>query len=356
MDIRQNILECVDLFVAENKELMSQFKPLKNQDKAKKASSFDYIPEWNHFLPDAENPFKNLLVEQLAQKVSVIIFGEEKDKIKFHLNGHIDYIDGKTWSEVEILEKEKMWETYSYNKVLETLKAEIFQDMIESAFFDNEEDRKFRLYNFSRNQFRHIFESSYCRNCDKNVDIFFNTETRTFESNIYFKECPKISSVLNFKLSLPSKKLVVVNDVRSLFEVNREDENTITINSIHGKKLECEEYLKHNIAYFSLGSGKVDIIKNEDRKLIVLDVSKSNYYKPDVDDDFEKEVNAGFQISGSVYLDLWAVFMLDFDHYKKLCEDKNVSLSKLEPVYVEIKNDELDVTFDMKKLLIEAKF
>lgn len=356
MDIRTNIINCVDTFVSEHKQEMEQFALFQNKDESKKPSAFDYIPAWNQNLPDSENPFKNPLVEELAHEVSLLVFGEDYNAIKFDLHGHIKNVDGKNWSEVVEYEKNFSWTTYSYQNAFETLKREVFLDMIESAFFDTEENRKFRLHNFHRNQFRHIFDSSYCRNCDKNVDIFFNVTTRTFESNAYFKACPKISSIMNFSLDLPSKKLVIVNDIREAFEVNRKDENTITVNSIHGKVLECQAYMEHNIAYIPLCSGVVSVIQNPKEKKIALDVLKNTYYTKGKKDNCEKVLNEGFEEAGNVYLGLWAVFMLDFDHYKKLCEEKGFDLNHFEPVYVSVNSDELNIICDVEKLLVEAEY
>lgn len=356
MDIRTDIMSMVDAFVSKNKEAISQFAPMSNKDKAEKPSAFDYLPSWNQSVSDAENPLKNPLVEELASKIALVIFGENHDNIKFNLQGHIAHIDAKTWLEVEESEKQNMWTTYSYSNVFDVLVREVFLDMIESAFFDNEEDRKFRLHNFRRNQFHHIFESSYCRNCDKNVAVFFDTETRTFQSSTYFKACPKVSAVMNFTLKSPSKKLVIVNDIREAFEVNRKDENTITINSIHGKVLECEAYMEHNIAYISLCSGMVSVIHNPKEQKIALDVLKNTYYTKDKKDNYEKVLNKGFEEAGNVYLGLRAVFILDFDHYKKLCEEKGFDLNHFEPVYVSVSSDELNITCDIEKLLVEAEY
>lgn len=359
MDIREKIIKHVDNFVIENKEQISNFKPIKNIDGLKPASRMDYIPNyWEYEKEGNDNPLNSPLVEKLTNEVLELVFGkkEERESIKFYLRGHIENLDGKSWKEVDEYEASKNdYKTFSYDTLIKTFKVKILIDMIESAFFKNEDKYDFRLYDFSRNRLTQLFSICHCFNCGKNVDIFFDFNEKRFESNEYFKECPKFNPLMKFTLKVPSKRLVILNDIREAFVVNREDEYSPGLDCVHGKIRECEEYVKHNMAYICLSSGGIDVIQNDNDKLIVMDFNKNTYYKVN-DETSEREVKEDFKKIGSISLDLWAVFMIDFDHYKKICEEKGFDIDDFEPVYVSISNDSVDVKYHIDKLIVEMKY
>lgn len=348
MDIRQEILEYIEKFAIKNEDVIrKQFKPFKETSPS---NSFDYLPPWNSNVPKNEDPLFHPLVEELSKKVFTLIFGEKPEDITFNLQGHMDEIDGKKWSEVNKIEKKKLWTFYSFADVMTSLKRMVFLDMIDVVLI-KEENINMRLFNIRRNKVNGLFESCNCKTCDKNVNIFFNFESGAFESNSYVGKCSRVSPVINFNLTLPSNKLVILNDIRSLFMVNREDENRITINSIEGKVLECQEYLKHNIAYISLSSGSVEVVKNKSKRMVGFDYCHDHFYD-------DEKLKTDFKFVGEVFLELWAVFMLDYEHYKSLCEAKGVELDaeELSPIYIEVENDSLKVEYDLKKYLLKAKY
>lgn len=359
MDIREKIIKHVDNFVIENKEQISNFKPIKNIDGLKPASRMDYIPNyWEYEKEGNDNPLNSPLVEKLTNEVLELVFGkkEEREEIIFNLCGHIENVNGKSWKEVEKIElKQVGYRRFSYDNLFNTLKVTIFMDMIEAFFFKNEDEYNLRLYEFRRNTLTQLFSSSHCRNCGKDVGIYFDFDEKTFKSNTYFKECPKFNPLMKFTLKVPSKRLVILNDIREAFVVNREDEYSPGLDCVHGKIRECEEYVKHNMAYICLSSGGIDVIQNDNDKLIVMDFNKNTYYKVN-DETSEREVKEDFKKIGSISLDLWAVFMIDFDHYKKICEEKGFDIEDFEPVYVSILNDSVDVEYNIDKLIVEMKY
>lgn len=172
---------------------------------------------------------------------------------------------------------------------------------------------------------------------------------------------------MNFTLNTPSKELVIINSLNGLLKVSRHDEFEISVNSIYGKIRECEEHLKHGIAYISLASGGVDIIQSTRQKMVVMDFDYDTYYekvKGEIVNDNEKDWGGGYKLKmkegfeqvDSVSLDLWGVYLLDKALYEKLCVRKNLCPSTFSPVYVKLSGDHIDFSYDVPGLLIEGKY
>lgn len=359
MDIREIVIKHIDNFVIKNKEQILKFKPIKNTDGSVPASSSDYLPNyWEYENKGNQNPLNSTLTKKLTNEVLELIFGNKKEReaIVFCLHDHIKNIDGKSWKEVEEFElKEGGYRNFSYDNLVNTLKINVFMAMIETVFFKNKNEYDLRLYELRRNTLTNLFSSSRCDNCGKDVAIYFDFNDKKFKSNEYFKECPKFNPLMKFKLKVPSRKLVILNDIRKAFVVNREDQYSPGIDCIHGRIRECEEYLKHNMAYICLSTGGVEIIQNDNDKLIVMDFDKNTYYKENKET-FERELKDGFKKVGDISLELWAVFMMDSEHYEKICEEKGFDIDDFEPVYLSISNDSVDVEYYIEKLITKIKY
>ena len=159
------------------------------------------------------------------------------------------------------------------------------------------------------------------------------------------------NNIYSFIIDTPSKKLVFMNDIRSVFNVDREDEYTVSLNSILGKKRECEVYAENNMAYFFVSNTSPSIYQNEEQ--IVIDPLNVKFKRdkkngePVIPDDYIDR--------GNICTDLWAVCMADHDDFLKKCKEQEVSPEDFDIIVVDVSTTQVQVYYDFYNYLIEIK-
>lgn len=313
----------------------------------------------------------SLLMTKLSFEIFYLIFEGRIGEYKFNLQKHLKYLDQKTWLEVRDFSSLNPYFGFEEEKVIEKIAVALSflaLDLLKSKEKDISNCKKFmKVLGFDDDKIsRLLTEDIWCRSCNKKFSSFqIDTKKKeivlsnTLSSEI--SECPCLEHKMSFCLDTPSKELVFVNDIREVFEVRRKDEFENSINSIYGKKLECEEYLKHNIAYISLSSGGIDILHSKKDKKVVMDFDQTKYYNPskfeEEDEDFyEPTPKENFNIAGSISLELWGVFVMDKDTYKKICKKAGENLSYFDTVRVKVSGTKVEIDYDLDELLIEMKY
>ena len=214
-----------------------------------------------------------------------------------------------------------------------------------------------------------MFETINCKSCDTYFRFEFDYVKQEFTIGESIEECPCAEHKMKFTLDIPSKELVFINDIRHVFEAERKDPYKHSVNSFYGKILECEEYLKHNIAYISLSSGGVDILHSKKEKMVVIDFDMDSYYKSpnknlnqsedDDEDDWsdceDKNPIEGFKKEGDISLELWGVFVMDKKSYEDMCKKEGLDIDSYD-VNVKIKGTKLEVNYNLDELLVEMKY
>lgn len=316
----------------------------------------------------------SLLVKPLFEEIFTLIFGDNLNGLKFNLKNHFRYIDQQTWEESRRFAELNPRFKFDEKNLKDKLSSPLFFGM--SHVYGSKEKNLplnekalmsiLNMFGIEGDRLKNLFEDVSCHSCDQYFRVEFDTESKEFTVPESVGACPCGEHKMKFTLDLPSQELILVNDIRSAFHLKRKDEYKNTVNSIYGKILECEEYLKHNIAYISLGSGGIDVLHSKDEKKIVMDLCEQTYYEPlnedsseeDEDDywDEDKKPKDGFKKVGDISLELWGVFMMDKSVYKKICKEKGFTLDSFDTVNVKVKGTKLEVDYDLDELLIEMKY
>jgi len=359
MNTRHEVLELIYNFTKSNHSELLEYSVQRKEAKLKEET--------------IEN---NQKVSLLINEVFELMYGDKPENIKFSLKGHVSWLNDKTLSNVKKISELNPRLNLNVDHLKKRLETQIIVSFSEvlylmsttSTFEEFEKEATFSMWDLRGDIFERAFETFHCNNCDTQFQIDYDTKNKIFIPAEYVKEaCPCVSDVMHFTLNTPSKELVIINSLNGLLKVSRHDEFEISVNSISGKIRECEEHLKHGIAYISLASGGVDIIKSTSEKMIVMDFDYDTYYekvKGEVVNDNEKDwgdgyklkIKEGFEQVDSISLDLWGVYMLDKDLYEKLCADKDLCPSTFSPVYVKLSGDRIDFSYDIPGLLIEGKY
>lgn len=352
MNLYDKVMEIIKVSAIKNIEDIHSLKLFKQPDKAEDKNAYDYLPSWeqSRSIKEEENPLNRDFVHETTEQVFDQIFGSKLSDISFDLKGHISSIHGYTLEEVDKKYAKNPNFKLSVCGIKNHLKQDVFLSLVEYVFFDKD----MLHVNIKRNTYLRVSEGSNCPNCDAPLYINFEADKMCFSGQQSLGECPRVNPVMSFSLSVPSKKLVFVNDVRNLFLLKRKDEYEIGSASVLGIIKDNEMYLKHNIAYVTLSSGGIDILKEQAAKIIALDFDKNTYYEMNKAGD--PELRKGVEIIGDISLELWGCFILDSADYEKLCQGKGESPKSLNPVYVDIEGDNIDFTYDILRLLVEGKY
>lgn len=344
------------------------------------------IKNSSYFDSDESIKREDPVIVQLSNEVFGIIFEKDISDIKFNLKNHYRHIDKKSWSEIKEFSDSDPSLMFTKRNLEENINTMVYLCLLDllsvngKGLTDEELDKfekneRSYVLNFllKKNRLARLFSEQRCGSCETTLRFEFDYIKKEFTLDESIKDCPCTEHKMKFSLEVPTKELVFVNDIRHAFRVERENQYKHSVNSVYGKILECEEYLKYNIAYISLRSGSVEILHSEKEKLVVIDPYQEEYYKPieknetywdDEDDDDEDEDDwdeeprpiDGFKKEGQVDLELWGVFMMDKKTYEKIYQKAGFSLNFSDAVRVKIKGTKVDVDYDLDECLIEAKY
>lgn len=346
-------------FCLKHKEELSRLPKFKDE-----GDSFDFTPSYsqrmNSEFDKSTFPENNPLIQQFVDLVYNLFWGKE-DVITVKLNGHFNLYDGKTLKEINELKPDLYHHLFSRDFLKEALNNHLIYDLVGVAILEGK-DHFPQLTNSNRPNIIggliDLWESSRCPFCDKAMTFEYNHIEKIFTSrSIKTNEQPCIHTQLNgnniysFIIDTPSKKLVFMNDIREVFNVDREDEYTVSLNSILGKKRECEVYAENNMAYFFVSNTSPSIYQNE--KQIVIDPLNVKFKRDKKNGEFV--IPDDYIDRGNICTDLWAVCMADYDDFLKRCKENEIDLDHFDIVVVDVNTTQVHVDYNFLNYLIEIK-
>ena len=363
LDLYSNYLE--DFSKQHNDEIRSVLKNYKNlkqkDDKDEEDNAYDYIPP-HHIRNKSNDPAQTPIFKQFITGFYDRFLGEFENEIYAKLRGHFEKVNGKTLAEINKLKVEYWPNILSKNYIIDKLSFGLTVELIDQVVFDGAKRKKYSVFiNKYEPNYIEILDLRQCNYCDDFISVIYDFENKIFRPSDYFmdsgRECPVVSKekkdkfIYKFDLSVPSKKLVFINDIRVVFDVEEEEDLSISINSAYGKKVLCEEYVKNGMAYFCVGNSSPTIYQNDKGIIIDPENVKLKY-------DYEKECFKkpnDYIDRGYICTDLWAVCMADYDDFVKRCEQKGINIKDLSVVVVDIPKDKIKVKYNFEKYLIEIK-
>jgi len=327
--------------------------------------TLDYVPSYDQRIkPDFDKsslPENNPLIQEFVDKVYSLIWGQE-DVIRISLNGHFPQYDGKTLKEINEMDNKWGHLLFTRDFLKNALINQVIYDLVNISIFDGKDIYSPFLVNPKRPDIvsggLNLWESTRCSFCDKPMNFEYNHIDKIFTyRSIKVDETACIhthfngNNVYSFTINVPSKKLVFMNDIRSVFNVDREDEYTVSLNSVLGKKRECEVYAENNMAYFFVSNTSPSIYQNEEQ--IVIDPFNIKFK---IDEKLEEPViSDGYIEKGYICTDLWAVCMADYDDFLKRCTENEINVDDFDIVVVDVPNNKVDVDYNFDNYLITIK-
>lgn len=356
------------------KALLEDFS-LKNEDEIKSVltnysdikeinnNAFDYIPPFDLREKSPQNTkifkdFINIFMDTFINKYS--------KEIKVDLNHHYPEIDGKTLDELDKIKDFWGCAFLSTNYIKSKISFKLTLDLINQTIFKGPMNVAgfitIRLYYPDILDFD---DTTSCTYCNKHAKAVYDFEKKIFrlpdflleEDNtacISYNKDKKAKFIYNFSLNIPSKKLVFLNNIFPVFKVEREDKYTVSLNSELGKKRECEEYVKNNMAYFYVGNTSPNIYQNKNKNEIIIDPDNVKL-KWDNKTDSIKKIDE-YDDRGYICTDLWAVCMLDYDDLIVRCKEKDIDPDDLDIIVVDISQDRINVKYNFNNSLIQIKY
>lgn len=322
-------------------------------------SPYDFLPPYHS---NEASPIDSPLIQEAINHVREMLFGKNMNSITYDIDGHMPHVHGKSIAEIDNLHDDgtgqeqffldRIKDNFGSKGILknELFNNEVFNTLI--SFVYNLDNKFAFLYiNDKESLYLNISnDSPKCSICDTHCNMDFDFKNKKFVLSKYMSKkeaCPKTSNKYNFNLSVPSKKVIFINDIREVFEVSRKDKYEVSINSLLGKIKENQAYLEHNIAYVSLSDGAFDVLQHDNK--IVIDPRRNKYY---ADNGYPLKP---FEDKGSVDLAIWSTFILDYELMLELCEKAEMSLEDMETEYqiVEVGSGQLRVNVDYYQYLIE---
>lgn len=343
-------IEFLKIFVSQHQSFfdnLHNFKESKEGDE-KDPSPFDYLDNVSSTHP--KSPYGLKEFTQLQNEFyDIFIAPYNSAIIKFQ--GHMAEYDGKTLLEAGNTEAE-FYNYFSKESILGNMQVSLICSAISIAKFPMENLRNLTITPFG--YLPHgieLNEDLTCPFCGKRMGrVMLNYDTlEIVPSRAEMEPCPnKNNSISKVQLSVPSKKLVFLNDIRRAFNV--EPESKISINSILGKMKQTKVYSDHNIGYFFVSNTSPQILQKEGKILIDTnyfedDENKSNLKK------YKDYVNKGY-----VCTDLWWYFVLDFDLYNQLCANANLTPDYFSHTVVDITSKKVRISHDHDKLISKITY
>lgn len=358
--INPKLLEYVDFlknFVSRHQSFFDNlynFKESKDEDEKedeKVPSPFDYLDNVSSTHP--KSPYGLKEFTQLQNEFyDIFIAPYNSAIIKFQ--GHMAEYDGKTLLEAGNTEAE--WYNYfSKESILGNMQISLICNAISVAKFPMQNIRNTSItpFGYVPNGIE-LNEGLACPFCNQrigNVVLNYDTlEITPFRAIV--QHCPNTKkSISKIKLSVPSKKLVFLNDIRHAFKVKPESE--ISINSTLGKMQQTEIYAEHNIGYFFVSNTSPTILQKEGSILI-----DTNYFDNQDEEDNNKHQKEykDYIDKGYICTDLWWYFVLDFDLYSQLCANANLSPDYFSHTVVDITSSKVKISHDLDKLISKITY
>lgn len=290
-------------------------------------------------------------------------FEQYKKQIKSELLGHFPKMDGKSASQLNKLELNYRPCRLSKDRIIYELSLKLIIELIDQVLFEGAKRKRYSmLINKFEPNYLEVMDMTDCDYCGKHVAIIYDFERKVFRPSDHFTQkagkceslIKKSKPVYFFELKIPSKKLVFINDIRQVFEAVREDDLEVSIGTQLGRKKECEEYVKHGMAYFTMLNTSPHIYQNKTKNEIIIDPENVKL-KWDEDTDNIKKANE-YHDRGYICTDLWAVCMADHDDFTKRCAEKNIAPSTLRLVVVDIPSDKIKVKYNFDTFLIQISY
>lgn len=352
--MKNEIINYLYNFANLHAEELKGFK--KQKESEDELSPYDFLPP---YYSNEEYPIDSPLIQEAIIHVREMLFGKDINSITYDIHEHIPHVHGNSIAEIDNLQNigqeefflGRIKDDFGSNGILknDTLNTEVFKTLI-SFVYNLDNKFAFHYINDKESLYLNIIDSQKCPICDANCNMDFDFKNKKFVLAKYMSKkqvCPKTSNKYNFSLSIPSKKVIFINDIREVFEVSRKDEYIVSISSLLGKIKENQAYLEHNIAYISLVDGGFDVLQNGNK--IVIDPRRNKYY------DKDGYPLKPFEDKGSVDLEIWSTFILDYELMLELCKKADIPLEDIETEYqiLDIESDKLNINVDYYKYLIE---
>lgn len=341
-EINPKLLEYIEFlkdFASRHQAFFDNLHNFKESENKKDPSPYDYLDNISSTHP--KSPYGLKEFTQLQNEFYEIFIAPYNSAI-IKFQGHMAEYDGKTL--LTAGKDDSGWYNYfSKESILDNMQVSLICNAICIAKFPSENFRQLNLTSFG--YLPHgiqLNEGLSCPFCNKRMgQVILNYDTLEiipFRTEI--EPCPnKKKSISKVKLSVPSKKLVFLNDIRKVFNV--EPDSAISINSTLGKMQQTDIYAEHNIGYFFVSNTSPTILQKEGS--ILLD---TNY----CEDDEEQKAYKDYVDKGYVCTDLWWYFVLDFDLYNQLCANANLTPDYFSHTVVDITSKNVRISHDLDKL------
>lgn len=355
----------LEIFSFENEDLIKSVLTNYNKDKGEKNNAMDYFPPYG--LRNKENnPQEQPVFIKFIDKFMETFITPYKKEIKVDLNHHYPEIDGKTLDELDQIKDIWGCAFLSTNYIKSKISFKLTLDLINQTIFKGPTSIAgfitIRLYYPDILDFD---DTTSCTYCNKHAKAIYDFEKKVFRLPdflieeddtpcVSYNKDKKTNSIYNFSLNIPSKKLVFLNNIFPVFKVEREDKYTVSLNSELGKKRECEEYVKNNMAYFYVGNTSPNIYQHKNKNEIIIDPDNVQLKWNSKTDNIKKIEE--YDDVGYICTDLWAVCMADYADFMARCKEKNISPEDLDIIVVDISQDRINVKYNFNNSLIQIKY
>lgn len=144
-------------------------------------------------------------------------------------------------------------------------------------------------------------------------------------------EFPEGVNAYSHLFNIHSGKLVIANDLRSLFSesLDKECDKFILkhtqgdINCAYGRKANTSFWNDHGMIYLHTGNSSPHIFYN--KKESKISFKREYWYDRDNESDHEN-FTADEENMGYVCTDLWAICAVDYDYFCQLCQNNNLNV------------------------------
>ena len=314
----------------------------------------------------------------IAKDATQDFIDNNKDQIVIHTYHHMEYESPLLSSDMN----KKDFDFFLAHHLAHSLTHIINSFFLLAKYAD--EEKFLNRFKFPFLSLESFYECSYC-----GERLFFEIQD---EFNYHIKPCTfaKGKALTNstpcikkhnyldrqtIQLPIPSGKMVIANDMRSLFkeeEVNFESKKTFTsliedpvvasliehkgypsINNAVGLYHNMCFWASHDLAYIQVGNTMPSIMVEKNRKQIVL-----RHFSTYEDEIEEGVIEAEYQSlglsftnekeEGSIITGLWAVMAMDYDAFSHRCNimdtDVEKALSSLKASVIEVDKGHYDFT------------
>jgi hypothetical protein len=322
---------------------LSELKPYEDKLKSKEKegedprfSGYDFIPGYpkNH---EKNSPLLHPLIQNYFNAFYEEFIGQYAKTMKFNLMGHFSQYDGHTLDEVSKM-KTDWYHPFEKDALISNYEISLFAELI--TYHHHKKDGTLEeffslLFWKNINILQRFMDGRQCPYCNKSIYASINYDANeisvTHPESI--KPCDKDQPhEIHITLKTPSKRLVFLNDFRTVFNRERDDRYEVSVNSRKGRFAECALYAKENMGYFHVSNTSPSIFLG-DHKILIS----------------RRQKHKGFKKQGQIITDLWWYFVLDADLFDKLCSEHTFTghiknKEDLNPIYVDINSDEIKIT------------